>query len=191
MQQALRAAARPDRDRSPAGAVTVPGHFWPALRSDHAGETGAVFIYRGVLSVTRDDAVLCFARQHLVTERRHLALMDQLVPPQRRSRLLPVWKVAGWMTGALPALFGPTAVFRTIQAVETFVDEHYSRQIEALIEQPRYRQLRELLEDCRRDEVAHRDDAANRLPEARWVGRVWSRMVGQGSRLGVALASRF
>ena len=26
------------------------------LRSDHAGETGAVFIYRGILSCTRDIA---------------------------------------------------------------------------------------------------------------------------------------
>ncbi|MGD1983425.1 MAG: demethoxyubiquinone hydroxylase family protein [Chromatiaceae bacterium] len=191
MQQVLRTAARPGKDRSPVGKVAVPDCLWPALRSDHAGETGAVFIYRGVLSVTRDDAVLCFARHHLATEQSHLALMEDLVPPRRRSRLLPVWKLAGWMTGALPALFGPTAVFRTIQAVETFVDQHYRNQIEALGDQPRYRQLRALLEGCRLDEVAHREDAASRLPEARWIGRVWSRMVDQGSRLGVVLASRF
>lgn len=170
--------------------MAVPASLWPALRSDHAGETGAVFIYRGVLSVTRDDRVLCFARQHLATERHHLALIEDIVPPHRRSRLLSIWKLAGWLTGALPALFGPVAVFRTIQAVETFVDEHYRNQVEVLADDPRYEQLRELLEGCRLDEVAHRDDAAKRLPEPRRIGKIWSSMVDQGSRIGVALASR-
>jgi demethoxyubiquinone hydroxylase (CLK1/Coq7/Cat5 family) len=36
-----------------------------------------------------------------------------------------LWRVAGWLTGALPALFGRAAVLRTIDAVETFVEGHY------------------------------------------------------------------
>lgn len=47
--------------------IRVPDALWPALRSDHAGETCAVYIYPRVLSVTRDDEVICFARHHLAT----------------------------------------------------------------------------------------------------------------------------
>ena len=97
----------------------------PALRSDHAGETGAVYIYRGILAVTRAPEVRAFARHHLATEQRHLEMMTQLLPREQHSRLLPLWRVAGWLTGMLPALFGPLAVYRTIDAVESFVDRHY------------------------------------------------------------------
>ncbi len=169
--------------------VAVPDRLWPALRSDHAGETGAVYIYRGILGVARDRAVRDFAHTHLQTERRHLALMADLVPPQRRSRLLPVWRIAGWLTGALPAVFGPAAVFRTIVAVETFVDAHYRAQIDGLTD-PAHAALSDILETCRRDEVAHRDDAAARLGAPGPLGGAWTAIVGHGSRLGVALAAR-
>ena len=56
------------------------------LRSDHAGETGAVSIYRGVLAVSKDVVVRDFARRHLETEAVHLALMEEILPPAHRSR---------------------------------------------------------------------------------------------------------
>jgi ubiquinone biosynthesis monooxygenase Coq7 len=193
------------RRPAPAGpAALLPRPLRQELRTDHAGETGAVMIYRGVLAVTRDRALRDFALHHLETERRHLVLVEQVAPPGGRSRLLPLWRVAGWLTGVLPALFGPRAVYATIQAVETFVDRHYAAQvamIDALLRQPppagadavpqatlgpALERLRELIVECQRDEVAHRDDAAGR-----WDGRAgvllraWQHLVGQGSELAV------
>ena len=52
--------------------------------------------------------------------------------PRHRSRLLPLWRTAGWLTGALPAWVGPRAVYATIEAVATFVDQHYAEQIESI-----------------------------------------------------------
>jgi hypothetical protein len=40
------------------------------LQTDHAGETGAVMIYRGILAVTRDQTLRAFAHHHFETERR-------------------------------------------------------------------------------------------------------------------------
>ena len=172
------------------GAIAVPGDMLSALRSDHAGETGAVFIYRGILAMSRDKQVREFARQHLVTEQQHLLLMDQLLPVEARSRLLPVWRAAGWMTGALPAVFGAASVYRTIEAVETFVDRHYASQTERLRHRPADSALRDVLEQCRRDELTHRNDARGRLGKPTVIGRAWSALVGIGSKLGVFLASR-
>jgi ubiquinone biosynthesis monooxygenase Coq7 len=162
------------------------------IRSDHAGESGAVHIYRGVLSASRDAGVRRLALHHLETERRHLALMEALLPAEKRSRLLPLWRAAGWVTGAVPALFGPVAVYRTIDAVETFVDRHYAEQIAKLQGHRTGAALRATLEACRLDEVAHRDDARSATSDAPGLlARCWTHAVTRGSRLGVALAKRY
>lgn len=183
--------ATPNAGRLAGEAVSIPETMWPQLRSDHAGETGAVWIYKGILSVTQDPGVTAFARRHLVTESEHLALLECLVPPGQRSRALPVWRVAGWLTGALPAVVGPGAVYLTIEAVETFVDQHYAAQTSMLKGDARFTALFDLLEKCRLDEVAHREEARHRGGHAGRLGRLWGGMVGRGSRIGVVIASRF
>ena len=116
----------------------MPRWLQAELRSDHAGEYGAVMIYRGILAVSRDDTVRDFAERHIATERDHLRLMEETVPSSARTQLLPLWWLMGWLTGALPAVFGRHAVFATIEAVETFVDHHYRQQIDRLAEQEPY-----------------------------------------------------
>jgi ubiquinone biosynthesis monooxygenase Coq7 len=170
----------------------LPSRLVSDLRSDHAGETGAVMIYRGILATTRDAAVSRFAQGHLVTESAHLAAIEQLLAPRHRSRLLPLWRSAGWLTGALPAWVGPRAVYATIEAVETFVDHHYTEQIESIdrLDPGRadgaLQALRAHLHSFRADEIDHRDDAAARFD--RHAGppspllRLWIWAVGAGSR---------
>jgi len=160
------------------------------LRTDHAGETGAVAIYAGVLAVSRDAAVRRFARDHLATERRHLALIGKLLPASKRSRLTPLWSVAGWITGAAPALFGARAVYATVAAVETFVDAHYEAQVRRLSTE-KYAALSETLVACQADEVAHRDEAAELLgAPAGPLLRLWTRIVAAGSAAAVAASRR-
>ena len=171
--------------------TVIPDDMLPALRSDHAGETGAVWIYRGILAVARDAELRDFARRHRAAEERHLEMVNRLLARERRSRLLPLWRLAGWLTGFLPALFGARAVYRTIDAVESFVDHHYRLQIETLSQRPQARALTEILQQCRADELRHRDEARARLRSPGVVGRIWIAMVTAGSHAGVYVASRF
>jgi 3-demethoxyubiquinol 3-hydroxylase len=178
----------------------LPAALIADLRTDHAGESGAVMIYRGILAITRDAGVRHFAQGHLATEARHLAQIEPLLAPRQRSRLLPLWRVAGWLTGALPALVGPRAVYATIEAVETFVDQHYAEQIESIDQHdpdrtyPPLQALRVLLHTCRGDEIAHRDEAAalfvhgGKPPSL--ALRVWVWSVGAGSRVAVKICHR-
>ena len=169
----------------------MPRWLQAELRSDHAGEYGAVMIYRGILAISRDESVRDFAARHIATERDHLRLMEDTVPPSARTRLLPLWWVMGWLTGALPAVFGRHAVFATIEAVETFVDHHYRQQIDHLAEQERYESLRQLLLQCQEDEISHRDEAAGLAGPRRGVlTRLWSTIVGAGSAAAVIAARR-
>ena len=176
-----------------------PASAWPRetladLRSDHAGEVGAVQIYRGILAVTRHAGLRAFATHHLATERDHLRLIGTHLPAQHHSRLLPAWRVAGWLTGALPALLGPRMVYATVAAVESFVDHHYAEQIARLVAlpgDPACSALRADLERCRLDELRHRDEALAAEPASGPLVRCWATLVGRGSAVAVALARRF
>ncbi len=164
------------------------------LRSDHAGETGAVAIYQGIAAIAawRGDAELLeFSNQHGQTEAEHLRLIEAWFPPVRRSYLLGPWKIAGWLTGALPALFGRRSVYATIAAVETFVDQHYQQQIDHLQIHGGPEGLLPLLLRCQSDEQHHRDEAAGLAgANTSWPLRVWCRVVSIGSAAAVVLARR-
>ena len=174
--------------------ILSPGDALPAsvladLRTDHAGETGAVFIYLGILQFTRNQALRVFAEHHLATEQSHLRHIESWLPKAHYSYLLPLWRLAGFLTGALPALVGPRAVYVTIQAVETFVNQHYDDQVRALASMPALVKLRQVLLECQNDEVAHRDQAADALGQEK-IGlllRFWSVLVGAGSQAAVAV----
>ncbi|MFG6465271.1 demethoxyubiquinone hydroxylase family protein [Roseateles sp. BYS87W] len=188
----MSAAARP-------GTLVAPDLLAPwhaALRTDQAGETGAVWIYRGMQAVTRDPALRAFAQRHLATEQAHLDTLNSWLPAAERSRLLPVWRVAGWLTGALPAAAGPRAAYATVAAVETFVEQHYRHQIEALPATGPLGALRTTLEACRQDEAHHRDEAAAQATRARLAPlavplppllRAWCALVRHGSAWAVRL----
>lgn len=170
---------------------TYPAWLTAELRSDHAGETGAVMIYRGILAFCRDPELRDFAQRHMATEEGHLRLIEAELPPHQRSRLLPIWRVAGWVTGALPALIGSRAVYATIDSVESFVDHHYQQQIDRLDAEATHPALRAMLARCQEEEVLHRDEARER--HAGVVGtllRGWGWMVGVGSEAAVAAARR-
>ncbi|MBE90123.1 MAG: ubiquinone biosynthesis protein COQ7 [Rhodospirillaceae bacterium] len=175
--------------------ATIPKWLIGDLRSDHAGETGAVWIYRGILFVSSDRSVRDFAERHLISERRHLREIEVLLPPADRSRLLPIWRIAGFITGALPALAGSRSVFHTVEAVEAFVDSHYAAQIQKLEPNGDSRQslnvIRAVLVGCRGDEIEHYNEA-RQLATSRPgpVGRLWCALVALGSELAVAFARR-
>ena len=193
----LRVRPRMQRFARALDTPAIPPALVAHLRSDHAGETGAVWIYRGIRAVTRNAALQDFARRHEATEAEHLRRIEAVLPPARRSWLLGPWRVAGWLTGALPALAGPRAVYATIAAVETFVDQHYQHQIDAMEGRagqpghPGYPELRELLVHCQAEERHHRDEAlSNQTQPPGALLRAWCGVVGTGSAVAVWLARR-
>ena len=159
------------------------------LRTDHAGEVGAVNIYKGVLFFARDPKLRAFAERHLATEESHLALIKEWLMPKHYSHLLPLWRISGFLTGALPALFGARAVYATIEVVETFVDQHYEHQVQTLELNHGSIDLLETLKSCQADEVSHRNEAAL----ARGSLKIplflacWCAVVSWGSRIAVTI----
>lgn len=171
--------------------LDLPQELCAELRTDHAGETGAVWIYRGILSLSLNPAVRRFAKSHLRAEQRHLAFFEAWLPQGEHSLLLPVWRLAGWLLGASSALGGSFLVYRSIDAVESMVDGHYAAQIVALAQHPRARPLQEQLQRFRAEECSHRDEARHLAPRilGPW-SQAWRRLVMIGSQLGVLISRR-
>lgn len=176
-----------------ASAVTLPPWLIAELRTDHAGETGAVFIYKGILAVSRCEKIQNFASRHLETEQKHLQRFDAILEPGVKSRLLPLWRLAGFLTGAIPAIFGAQAVYHTIESVEAFVETHYQQQIERIkaeeiVSSPSLIEIKRILKECQEDEIEHLEEAKTKLSDKiGFVTRCWGHMVGFGSSAAVRI----
>ena len=102
------------------------------IRSDHAGETGEIWFYRGVLAVTRDAEVRDFAERHIETEMKHLELLEGWL--SLNELLFCLGGKWGVISGALLALFEATSTYSTVEVVEAFVVRRYGAQITILSE---------------------------------------------------------
>jgi 3-demethoxyubiquinol 3-hydroxylase len=131
------------------------------LRVDHAGELGAVHIYRGQRAVlgeapgqARISGQLAEMEAH---EAEHLARFDRLLTERRvrPTAMAPVWRLAGFALGAGTALLGEKAAHACTEAVETVIEEHYAGQIAEL--EGREPELAAELSGFRAEELAHRD----------------------------------
>jgi ubiquinone biosynthesis monooxygenase Coq7 len=131
------------------------------LRVDHAGELGAVHIYRGQRAVLgrapgRERIAGQLAEME-AQEAEHLARFDRLLTERRvrPTALAPVWRLAGFALGAGTALLGEKAAHACTEAVETVIEGHYAGQIAELADREAY--LAAVLARFRDEEVAHRD----------------------------------
>ena len=152
------------------------------LRSDHAGELGAVNIYKGILWYTRDPAVVAFANCHLEVESKHLASVESILIPENRSILSPLWVIAGRVLGLMAVVGGKNFLFSTIASVEEFVVEHYEQQLPFFSGT-----VQELLKQMMVDENTHREDAAHRSLR-RYM--LWDSLVKKGCGLAVSASSK-
>jgi ubiquinone biosynthesis monooxygenase Coq7 len=135
------------------------------LRVDHAGEYGAVAIYRGQLAVFGRQAgherIVGQLEEMAGQEQVHLDAFDRLLADGqvRPTALSPVWNAAGFALGAATALMGEKAAHACTEAVETVIEEHYGDQV-AELEAEGEAQLAGRLSQFRDEEIAHKDLAA-------------------------------
>jgi ubiquinone biosynthesis monooxygenase Coq7 len=143
------------------GPQGVSARLAEILRVDHAGELGAVHIYRGQRAVLgqapaheRIAGQLAEMEGH---EAVHLARFDRLLTEHgvRPTAMTPLWRLAGFALGAGTALLGPRAAHACTEAVETVIEGHYADQIAEL--ENREPELAAELSRFRDEELAHRD----------------------------------
>lgn len=164
------------------------------IRVDHAGEYGAVQIYRGQMAVLGHTATGATIKHMYDQEQEHLARFDQLIAEHgvRPTALAPVWTVAGYALGAVTALMGEKAAMACTAAVEEVIDEHYARQAASLEKDGAANAaLKETIEKFRADEIAHRETALAHGAEQTPGYGIMSEAIKAGCRLAIKLSERF
>lgn len=161
------------------------------LRVDQAGEYGATRIYAGQLAVLpADSAAAKLVSRMAMQEQRHLARFDRLMTERRvRPTLLqPLWKMAGFALGAGTALIGEEAAMACTDAIETEIDRHYARQLEALGESDP--ELSADIAEFRDEEIEHRDTARAAGAERAPAYPILTGAIGAACRVAIALSKR-
>ncbi len=170
--------------------ISLPKFLIPIFRTNHAGETGAVYIYKAILKISNDREVLDFSKKHLKTESEHLRLIEKILSKQDRSKLIILWKVAGFLTGFIPALFGKKFIFATIFYVESFVEKHYEEQLEILKNKKQYLHIVKLIKKLQEDEVSHKDEALLAASKFNKIHNAWGSFIGIGSEFAVKISKK-
>ena len=164
------------------------------LRSDHAGEIGAVYIYIGILKTSSCPKVIEFAKKHLLTEKKHLKEIERLLPSKDRSKLLFIWKLSGFVLGAVCGRIGPKWVYHSIEKVETFVEAHYQEQIDYLSKEGQSdSEVLTIIKRCQADEIHHKMEAGELQPndEKTFSLNCWLLLINWGSKQAVEMAKIF
>ncbi|MBV8682496.1 MAG: demethoxyubiquinone hydroxylase family protein [Caulobacteraceae bacterium] len=164
------------------------------LRVDHAGELGAVHIYRGQRAVLGEApgrssvaATLAEMEDH---EARHLARFDELLVRRgvRPTLLAPLWRATGFALGVGTALLGEKAAHACTDAVESVIEGHYASQIAEIGD--REPELAGELSEFRDDELEHQRQAIEGGAREAPGARLLSSMIRAGCRAAIKISER-
>ncbi len=164
------------------------------LRVDHAGEYGAVAIYRGQRAVFDRLPGKAETAQKIAEmeagEEAHLETFDRLLAERRvRPTLLaPLWNAAGFGLGAATALMGEKAAMAATAAVEDVIEKHYAEQLNEL--EPDEPMLAETVRQFREDELEHKHTAEAAGAEETPGYSVLSGLIRVGCRAAIKIAEK-
>ncbi|MGO8953879.1 MAG: demethoxyubiquinone hydroxylase family protein [Rhodomicrobium sp.] len=145
------------------------------LKVNHAGEYGAIRIYRAQILVARHMSpdVVAFLEETLSHEIRHCALFRAAMPQRnaRPCRIMTLWGNGGFVLGLLTALLGGQGIWICTAAVEAAVHRHMKDQLRFL--RNRDPELHALLVAIQSEELMHLSQAEERIRTT----ALWSRLL--------------
>jgi ubiquinone biosynthesis monooxygenase Coq7 len=177
----------------------IPREWIRHVRANHAGEYGAMHIYKGAISAANTlhkNRIIAFANEHFAHEESHFLELDRLLKQNEKSKLMLAWKISGFGLGYVSVWIGGEKGFaHTVYHVEGFVQEHLNRQISILnnFQDQEYQELKVIYERIRQDELKHRSDAFEMFPEHDEIGiisKIWKGIIENGSKFAVWIAER-
>lgn len=165
------------------------------LRVDHAGEYGAVQIYKGQRAVydrlAGKERLAGMLREMEESEHEHLETFDRLLNEQkvRPTIFAPIWEVAGFAMGAGTALMGEKAAMACTSAVEEVIEQHYQDQVDEVGDSDP--EMAALFSRLRDEETEHKDTAIAEGAEETPGYPVLKGVIQAGCRLAIRLSEKF
>ena len=177
------------------GRVRDPERIEQMVRVDHAGEYGAVRIYRGqraVFKIQPSKTRITRQLEHMeADEQHHLDAFDEHIRNglARPTFLGPAWDAAGFMLGAATALIGERAAHACTEAVETVIGGHYDRQVQELRLMGET-ELADQFAQFQAEEVAHKDLAVDEGAKDALGYPLLSAAITAGCHAAIAVSER-
>lgn len=142
------------------------------LKVNHAGEYGAIRIYRAQLWVARRwyPSLVEFLEETLSHEVRHCDLFLAAMPVRntRPCRVMSLWGNGGYVLGFTTALLGSQSIWICTSAVEETVHRHLQEQLSFL--HGKDDQLAALIDSIKVEELHHLEHAnSNIVAEGLWA----------------------
>jgi len=129
------------------------------LRVDHAGELGAINIYRKQLLISRYlyKDIVPTLEEMLGHEMEHFNIFDSLLKKRgiRHCYALKLWAVGGATLGLITALLGRNAIWVCTNSIETTVLHHLDWQLEFLSKNDR--EAYDAVHSIKAEEEQHRE----------------------------------
>jgi ubiquinone biosynthesis monooxygenase Coq7 len=162
------------------------------LKVDHAGEHGAICIYRAQRWVARWRAPQMTEEiEHFLShEQRHRALFETELRRRgiRRCRSFHLCGLGGLVLGFLTGLAGERAISLTTEAVESVVLAHLAHQVTLLREADPAAAA--VIEGIVSDEQEHHDSSAGKLGEAAFIDALVRPVVRRATEAVIWLGMR-
>jgi ubiquinone biosynthesis monooxygenase Coq7 len=165
------------------------------LRVDHAGEYGAVAIYKGQLAVFERqhgrERIVGQLKEMAAQEQAHLDAFDRMLTAGsvRPTAMSPVWNAAGFALGVGTALLGEKAAHACTEAVETVIEEHYGDQVVELRDAGDA-ELADTMAKFQEEEVAHKELAAAEGASEAPAYPLLSAIIRTGCRLAIRISEK-
>ena len=149
------------------------------IKVDHAGENGAVNIYRAQRTMARfrSRSLVHQLEQYMQHELAHRRLFANYLAENgvRRCKSYFACGAGGYVLGFVTGLIGPTAIAATTYAVENVVLGHLEEQRHYLRHEDT--NAHDCVVQIIEDEKAHHDAARNQIPENQLMTKTLIRVV--------------
>ncbi len=165
------------------------------IRVDHAGEYGAVAIYRGQRAVfdrlKSKRRIADQLEEMEADEQHHLDAFDTMIREgrSRPTALMPLWNVAGYGLGVATALLGEKAAHACTEAVESVIEQHYGDQVKEL-ERYGESELAATFAKFRDEEIAHKNLAVEEGAKSAPGYPVLSALIKFGCRAAIKVSEK-
>lgn len=161
------------------------------LKVNHAGEYGAIRIYRAQIWMARRwyPDIAGSLEEILDHEIKHCSMFIDAMPERnaRPCRIMALWGNGGLLLGFLTALLGRQGVWICTAAVEAAVHRHLEDQLHYL--RQRDPALHSLILDIQVEELQHLNHAEARIAARTGLSRFLSAVIAKATDLAIWLST--
>jgi ubiquinone biosynthesis monooxygenase Coq7 len=162
------------------------------LKVNHAGEHGAIRIYRAQLWLARRlyPDIVGFLEETLSHEIQHCALFRDAMGPRNAMPCcaMILWGNGGFVLGLATALLGRKGVWICTAAVEATVHRHFDEQLHFLLGKDP--ELHRLISAIQQQELMHLRHAEQRIVTSSIWGVVLSAVIATATEVLIWLSTR-